>query len=70
MLALRMGKTNGAIMGGCVSADPLSDQMKDLLEALRRWEYWYSVDSSEFNRDEAREYGLSLLKRHKVKVTT
>jgi hypothetical protein len=48
------------------STDPLRDETKDLLEALRQWEYWYSVDSSEFNRDNARENGLKLLKKHRA----
>jgi hypothetical protein len=31
------------------------------IEALKAWEHWYSVDSTEFNRDTAREMGLKVL---------
>ncbi len=31
------------------------------IEALKAWEHWYSVDSTEFNRDSAREMGLKVL---------
>mgnify|MGYP001600108109 FL=1 len=30
----------------------------ELLAALNAWEHWYSVNSTEFNRDVARENGL------------
>jgi hypothetical protein len=36
-----------------------------LVEALEAWEHWYSVDSSEFNRDTARDKGRKALKDHK-----
>jgi hypothetical protein len=31
--------------------------VKEMLEALEAWEHWYNVDSTEFNRDNAREMG-------------
>lgn len=33
----------------------------ELLEALRAWERWYSEDSTEFNRDMARDSGLKAI---------
>ena len=30
-------------------------------EALKQWEHWYSVDSEEYNRDNAREAGRAAL---------
>jgi hypothetical protein len=35
--------------------------LREALEALQKWEHWYSVDSTEFNRDTAREEGLKVL---------
>lgn len=32
-------------------------------KALAAWEHWYSVDSTEFNRDNARDQGLDVLDR-------
>jgi hypothetical protein len=32
-----------------------------MLAALKAWEFWYNVDSSEFNRDGARELGLAAI---------
>jgi hypothetical protein len=36
-------------------------QIRQLREALKAWEHWYSEDSTEFNRDMAREAGLRVL---------
>ncbi len=33
----------------------------ELLEALKAWEHWYSEDSSQFNRDAARDMGLKAI---------
>lgn len=33
----------------------------ELLAALNAWEYWYSGESTEFNRDDAREQGLAAI---------
>lgn len=33
----------------------------ELLEALKTWERWYSVDSSEYNRETARGMGLAAI---------
>lgn len=35
----------------------------DMAEALQAWEHWYSVDSTEFNRDMAQFKGLAALKK-------
>ena len=40
--------------------------LREALEALRQWEYWYDKDSTEFLRDTARDEALKVLKRHKV----
>lgn len=39
----------------------LTAQVEVLRRALEAWEHWYAVDSSEFNRDTAREEGLEAL---------
>jgi hypothetical protein len=40
---------------------PMHLAAKDMLAALKAWEHWYSGDSSEFNRDNAREDGLKAI---------
>ena len=37
--------------------------MPELVEALRNWEMWYSVTSTEECRDNAREEALRILKK-------
>jgi hypothetical protein len=39
---------------------PIIDEAR---KALAAWEHWYSVDSTEFNRDNAREQGRAVLDR-------
>jgi hypothetical protein len=41
--------------------EQMREQNEKLVTALKAWEHWYSVDSSEFNRDTAREMGLAAL---------
>lgn len=35
----------------------------EMLAALKAWEHWYNVDSSEFNRDNARDMGLKAISK-------
>jgi hypothetical protein len=37
------------------------DAAEEMYEALRAWEHWYAVDSSEFNRDTAQNMGVKAL---------
>jgi hypothetical protein len=45
----------------CPAGPVVEGELRAALEALRKWEHWYSVDSTEFNRDTAREEGLKVL---------
>lgn len=37
----------------------------ELIAALKAWEHWYSVDSTEFNRETARGMGLKAIEHAK-----
>jgi len=54
-----------SIMKWVANAKQENEQLKAerdrLREALELWEYWYSEDSSEFNRETARAAGLAAL---------
>ena len=39
---------------------------EEMLAALEAWEHWYNVDSTEFNRDNAREDGLRAIKKARL----
>lgn len=39
------------------------EERAEMLRVLKAWEHWYSEDSSEFNRDSAREDGLRAIAR-------
>jgi len=44
-------------------AEPTREQeLQKALTALRAWEHWYNEDSTEFNRDNAREMGLRAIR--------
>jgi hypothetical protein len=54
----------GAALGTDRANARLIAAAPDMLAALKAWEHWYSEDSSEFNRDGAREMGLALIRNH------
>ena len=41
--------------GALIAAAP------EMFEALKAWKHWYSVDSTEFNRDTAQIMGIKVL---------
>ena len=45
----------------CEANATLIASAPELLAALKAWEHWYSEDSTEFNRDTARENGLKAI---------
>jgi hypothetical protein len=46
--------------------DNLLMRLSKALAALREWEHWYSVDSVEYKRDNAREAGLRVLEEARL----
>lgn len=45
------------------AAERTARELQVARAALRAWEHWYSEDSTEHNRDSAREMGLRALDR-------
>jgi hypothetical protein len=40
--------------------------IREMLAALEAWEHWYNVDSTEFNRDNARELGRKAISKARL----
>ena len=59
LVALVYGEDNGALEANA----RLIAEAPRMLEALKAWEKWYSEDSSEFNRETAREMGSASIAR-------